>query len=289
MTSLRAAPPCIPGRAATLRIVLTYLWRHGRLPDLAEPRLFTELVQARKLHDRDARMPVLADKLRVKAVVADRLGAEWIVPTWWSGRVLPERVPWPTGFVVKARHGCNQTAFVRTGAENWAAIRRRAARWLETTYGGWLDEWLYREIEAGLLVEPFIGASGRLPVDYKFYVFGGRVAFVQVHLDREHRHRWTVLDRCWRPIPSARRADVTTAPRSLAAMIEAAEALGRGFDFVRVDLYQPGARPLFGEMCFYPGSGLDPFDPPELDAIMGRMWLDQRMPPPARAAARVAA
>lgn len=47
-------------------------------------------------------------------------------------------------------------------------------------------------------------------------------------------------------------------------MIAAAETLGRAFDFVRVDLYDLGVIPRFGEMTFYPGSGLDPFDPPRL-------------------------
>ena len=52
--------------------------------------------------------------------------------------------------------------------------------------------------------------------------------------------------------------------------------MGRGFDFVRVDLYEPAGTPLFGEMSFYPGSGLDRFDPPELDTLMGSLWLAAR-------------
>ena len=56
-------------------------------------------------------------------------------------------------------------------------------------------------------------------------------------------------------------------------MLSAAEELAHGFDFVRVDFYQPAEQPLFGEISFYPGSGLAPFDPPELDAAMGRLWL----------------
>ena len=271
-----AAPPLRGSAAASLRIALTYFCRHGRLPDLSTPTRFTELVQLRKLHDRDARLPLFADKLGVKHLVADRLGSEWIVPTLWSGRDLPQQPEWPRPFVVKARHGCNQLAFVRTGREDWEAIRREAERWLGKRYGSWLDEWLYGEIERGLIVEPFIGVSGQLPLDYKFYVFDGRVAFVQVHLDREHRHRWTVLDRAWRPIAGCRRVDSVAPPASFATMVDAAEEMGRGFDFVRVDLYEPAGTPLFGEMSFYPGSGLDRFDPPELDTLMGSLWLAAR-------------
>ena len=31
---------------------------------------------------------------------------------------------------------------------------------------------------------------------------------------------------------------------------------------------------MFGEMTFYPGSGLDKFNPIALDVEFGRLWLD---------------
>jgi hypothetical protein len=258
--------------AALLRINLTYLWRHRRLPKLDAPTLFTELVQLRKLRDRDMRMPAMADKVAVKALVGERLGRGWVVPTLWDGDLLPARSCWAEPIVVKSRHGCNQNLFLADGgAADWTAVRARAAGWLDRSYGGWLDEWLYTRIPRGVLIEPFVGVAGQLPVDYKFYVFGGRVSHVQVHLDRAHDHRWVVHDRDWTPIANG--APRIARPSALAEMIEAAEELARGMDFARVDLYQPGARPLFGEISFYPGSGLDPFDPPALDAIMGALWL----------------
>ena len=57
-------------------------------------------------------------------------------------------------------------------------------------------------------------------------------------------------------------------------MIDAAEELGRDFDFVRVDFYEVDGRPRFGEMTFYPGSGLEPVEPPWLDLEMGRQWRE---------------
>ncbi len=264
------------GRGAAMaraRIRLTYLWRHGRLPDLSDPRRFTELVQTRKLNDRDPRMPPAVDKVHAKRIAAERLGDEWVIPTLWRGVVLPEAMAWEPAFVVKSRHRCNQRAFVRTGEEDWAAIRRRAARRMRRPYGGWLDGWAYRGVARGLLVEPFVGTSGVLPVDYKFYVFGGRVGYVQVHLDRERAHRWLLFDPAWRRVSAATPGDDPRPPRSLAAMIAAAEALGEGRDFVRVDFYEVAGRPLFGEMTFYPGSGLDRFAPVTLDAAIGARWL----------------
>jgi hypothetical protein len=253
-------------------IQLSYLWRHGRLPRLDDPRLFTEWVQHRKLNDRDHRLPILADKYAVKAWVASKLSSSWVIPTLWHGAVLPSDAVWPTPFVVKSRHGCNQTRFVFENTAHWLSIRRDSARWMKSRYGRWLSEWLYGDIPRGLLVEPFIGEGATQPIDYKFYVFGGRVEYVQVHLGRGSRHRWIVLDRAWRRLSASSEDADPARPRALTQMVAGAEILGQGFTFVRVDLYDGVSGPLFGEMTFYPGSGLDRFNPISLDERMGCDW-----------------
>ena len=57
-------------------------------------------------------------------------------------------------------------------------------------------------------------------------------------------------------------------PASLVRLLAAAETLAARFDFVRVDFYEIGGRPLFGEMTFYPGSGVDRFNPVALDSMI---------------------
>lgn len=286
---MQAALPAIrphPNHIRTRwRIYLTYWWRHGRWPDLDAPHTFTELVQARKLAGADAAMARMADKVAAKAIVAARLGSDWLIPTLWHGTELPAQPEWPTPFVVKARHGCNQTAFVMNDMVNWASVRARAKRWMASDYGYWLDEDLYARIPRGLIVEPFMGVPPAVPIDYKFYVFGGRVEFVQIHLGRGARHRWILLDRAWRRVSAASADQDPRAPASLARMVAAAEALSKGTDFLRVDLYEIDGQPLFGEMTFYPGSGLDRFDPVELDARLGSHWLRALAREPERAAA----
>lgn len=56
-------------------------------------------------------------------------------------------------------------------------------------------------------------------------------------------------------------------------MLDSAEKIARDFDFARIDFYEIAGEPKFGEVTFYPGSGLDPFDPPELDIVIGALWL----------------
>ncbi len=254
------------------RIALLFFWRHGRWPDIDKPLTFNEHVQHRKLFDHDIRMPPLADKVQSKEIVAEQIGADWIIPTLWQGTELPVCAEWPTPFVVKARHGCNQSEFVFSERENWDRVRRKAKRWMSGDYGAWLDEWAYPHIPRGILVEPFIGEGRALPIDYKFYVFAGHVQYIQVHLDRGYLHRWILFDREWRRISAPSSDADPSPPLNLERMIDAAEELGRGFDFVRVDLYDAGGRPYFGEMTFYPGSGLDPFNPVSLDRFIGEHW-----------------
>lgn len=261
--------------SARVRITLTYWWRHGRLPDLDNPKTFTELVQHRKLHDHDPRMAVYSDKVHAKARVVETVGDDWTIPTLWEGRELPEKPDWPLPFIVKARHGCNQYVICHD-LEHWAQVRKEVARWCERPYGLWLDEWAYRQMERGIIVEPFLGTAGVLPVDYKFYVFGGNVTYIQVHLGRANNHRWMLFDPSWRRI-SAPTSDADPAPpANFEKMMATAATLSDNFDFVRVDMYEIAGQPLFGEFTFYPGSGLDTFDPPSLDICIGAHWLAAR-------------
>lgn len=255
---------------------LTYLWRHRRLPDLAEAPRFTEQVQRRKLFDRDPRHGPLLDKIAAKALVARRLGPEWVTPTAWHGASLPPTIPFAVPGIVKARHGCNQYAVLRAAPSStaWDTLRRRAERWTARPFGFWLSEWAYRDVPRGLLAEPLIGDGAALPVDYKIYVFGGRATHVQVHLDRAGAHRWVLHDRYFRRLVPGE--DQPVAPRSLPAMLDAAEELARGFDFLRVDFYEIDGAPRFGEFCLYPGSGLDPFAADWIDFELGALWRAAR-------------
>ena len=54
--------------------------------------------------------------------------------------------------------------------------------------------------------------------------------------------------------------------------LAAAETLGAGHDFLRVDFFEINGTPRFGEFCLYPGSGLDPFAEEWIDFELGALW-----------------
>ncbi len=259
---------------ARCRVAVIYGWRHRRLLNLDAPIRFTELVQMRKLYDRSPDQTLLMDKVAAKHLAEVALGTEWVVPTLWSGKTLPDETPFPFPAILKARHGCNQNAVLckAPARSQWRRLQHRSRRWQRAPYGIWLDEWAYRDVPRGLIAEPLLGGKLPLPIDYKIYVFGGHATHVQVHLDRGGRHRWILHDRNWRPLVDA--TDRPDAPASLSAMLAAAETLSRGMSFLRVDFYEVDGRPYFGEFCLYPGSGFDPFAADWIDLELGAIWLD---------------
>ena len=61
-------------------------------------------------------------------------------------------------------------------------------------------------------------------------------------------------------------------PENYDQMLKIATELCKGFDFVRVDLYEHAGNVYFGEMTFTPASGMMKFDPDEWDYKLGALW-----------------
>ena len=124
----------------------------------------------------------------------------------------------------------NGGGFVRRKSNmNWSHIAETTAKWRRAPFGAELGGWLYGEIEPALLVEPFLGSSSQLPVDYKFWTFGGKAKIVEVVTDRESGLKSTMFDLDWRRLPFSVGfpADPRplSKPASLHRMFEAAEIL----------------------------------------------------------------
>jgi hypothetical protein len=65
--------------------------------------------------DRNPRWTRFSDKWRVRRYVAERAGADCLIPLLWHGE-KPEEIPFdalPRRFVIKATHGCGYNIFVQ--------------------------------------------------------------------------------------------------------------------------------------------------------------------------------
>lgn len=264
------------------RFIAVRNWRrvHGHFPSLLRPRTFNEKILHRILFDRSAFLTRCADKAAVRGLVAGKLG-EAILPRLYCLTADPEAIPFddlPGRFVVKPTHGSGWVEIVREKETlDRAALVARCKAWLGESYYRRTREWAYRDVPPRILVEEFIDDGRETPNDYKLFVFGGVVRLIHVDTHRFGEHRRDLYTADWREAgqhidPSRKIAGPLQRPPHLAEMIAAAQTLGRGIDFVRVDFYDTPDRLYFGELTMTPGCGLNAFLPRELDLRLGRYW-----------------
>jgi hypothetical protein len=262
------------------KIFFGYKARFGAFPNIVAPTTFNECLQQFKLLSRRSKYTKWADKLLVRDYVTEKVGSKYLTNLLWSGNDLRtiDRKVLPQSFIVKANHGSGAVIIVNNkDTFDWDAAYQTTDRWLETDLSIEAAEWQYRWVPPRLLIEELLtGKNGQLPIDYKFFVFGGRVRLLEMHFDRFSNHTLVLVDRTFK------RLDVPVSdiyprfegglekPDCFEEMIAVAEALSVGERFVRVDLYDIG-RPVFGELTFTPDAGLGN-DSPEFDRLLGRYY-----------------
>ena len=119
-------------------------------------------------------------------------------------------------------------------------------------------------------------------------MFAGVVYAIQLVIDRFKSYRINFYDRDWNLLDirgygkRPRSDEAIPPPARLPDMLKLAEALGKDFPYVRVDLYEINREIKFGELTFYTTSGFDRFDPPEWDYKFGLQWTQDWNAPEGR-------
>jgi hypothetical protein len=139
------------------------------------------------------------------------------------------------------------------------------------------EEWGYSGGNKQIILEQaMFDRNGKLPKDYKIFVFHGKAKFIQVDYNRFGRHTrafytsdWEKLDLlCLFPISK----NIEEVPDELEEMLNYSEAIAHEIDFLRVDFYITNDGVKFGETTIYPGGGVDVFKPLELNRKIGSYW-----------------
>jgi hypothetical protein len=263
-------------------VVQIWKWRkaHGVFPRIFRPVTFSEKVLHRNLFDRRDEFKQIADKAAVRSYVERRLGPE-ILPKLYHLTGDPDTIPFdelPPRYVVKPTHG---SGWVRVVADNStldrAALIATCADWLKRNYYKESREIVYKDVEPRILVEEFIDdGTGATPNDYKVFVFGGSVEYIQADLNRFDHHKQLLYSPAWKKLDVRYVGDDISGevepPPHLREMIEAAEMLGRDWDFIRADFYDTAGRLYFGEITLTPNEGCVRFRPQEFDDYLGSLW-----------------
>ena len=263
--------------------IIYYLNTHHRL-NLKNPTTFTEKLQWLKLYNRRPEYTMIVDKYAVKEYVGNIIGKEYVIPTLgvWEKPEDIDIANLPDEFVLKTTHGggsCGVVICRGKSSFGMQAMVRKLNKSLKQDIYKRLREWPYKNVKKQIIAEPLLKDGFEDLVDYKFFCFNGKVRCFKIDFDRFSIHRANYYDKNGNLLKFGE-ADFPpdydreiNLPSNIKEMIAVAETLAAGFAFIRVDLYNVQGQIYFGEMTFYPASGLGRFTPEEWDYKMGE-WLE---------------
>lgn len=251
--------------------------------NLENPVTFNEKLQWLKLHDRKPEYTMMVDKYRVREYIAEQLGEEYLIPllgVWDS----PEDIDFeslPNKFVLKCNHnsGLGMCICKDKSKLDIAKVKRELRKGLKQDYYITGREWPYKNVPRKIICEKYMEDSEHQGLDdYKFMCFNGNVQCSFVCSDRfsENGLRVTFYDKDWKILPFERHypksQEPVSKPKNYEQMIKFSEKLSEKIPFVRTDFYEINGKLYFGEITFFPGSGMEEFTPEKADFDLGN-WI----------------
>ena len=256
--------------------------------DLKNPKTLSEKVTYIELHKQSPLAPSCTDKYEVREFVKSRGLENILIPVYgesWSdvNQIDFNTLTYPC--ILKATHGCKMN-YVLHDINNidLQKCKKELSKWLKISYGTYSIEPHYKTIPHRIYAEKFIDGIDDL-IDYKFHCINGNPEFVltcsqrKANGDAAMAVTLDLFDMEWKHIPEIIGSGNEIAgdgliqkPETFDRMKEIARVLSRGFEFVRVDLYEIDGNILFGEMTFSPACCVFPYFSKEFDIEMGNKF-----------------
>jgi len=266
-----------------LFVNLFYREAYGYFPNLNNPKTFDEKLQWYKLYYRVPLMTTLTDKYEVRRYLEDK-GFSGILNELYGVYNSVDKIDFsklPERFVIKATHGSGMNIICKDKESlNWETSRRLMNKWLKRNWYHFGREWPYKNIRPRLICEKYLeNKEFEELIDYKFYCYNNKPEMLFVCTGRFSAGglKYSAYDMDWNRIsvykgrPSS--DIVMEKPDNLQAMITIASELCQGFPFIRVDLYSVKGKIVFGELTFYPDSGIVPFTPDKYNYFFGDLFI----------------
>lgn len=268
------------------KLYLSLMFRShmGYWMDWENPRTFCEKIQWLKIYDRHEEYTHMVDKAFAKKIVASIIGEDFIIPTYGVFDNIDdinfEKLP--NQFVLKCTHDSGGVVICHDKSQlNIKATQKKLRRGLKRTYIIQNREYPYKRVPRKIIAESFINDKNNKELtDYKFFCFKGRAEYCQVIANRTTKETIDFYDREWQHqpfiglLPTAQHAPIIQhAPINYSQMLKIADCLSThiGAPFVRIDLYNVEGHIYFGEITFFPASGVGKFVPQEWDYKLGEM------------------
>lgn len=263
---------------------LIYRARLGSSLKLKNPTTFNEKLQWLKLYDHNPEYTTMVDKYAAKKWVADRIGNEYIIPTFgvWNHFDDIDIDKLPNQFVLKCTHDSGGLVIVRDKSKlDKASAKKKIEKCLKRNYYWTGREWPYKNVPPRIIAEKYMESPGKVvPEDYKIYCMNGEPKYIVVfhhRFDSSKPLSETVYDVNWQPQHVsfdehfAISDDVEPKPERLDELLRIAKKLCAGMSQVRVDFYIVDNNIYFGEMTLYTASGFQKMIPEEMDLKLGQM------------------
>lgn len=255
----------------------------GKELNLDSPQTFNEKLQWLKLRDRKPEYTIMVDKYAVRKYIADTIGEEYLIPLLgvWDN---PDDIDFdalPNQFVLKCNHnsGLGMCICKDKSKLNIEKVKVGLKKGLGQDYYLTCREWPYKDVPRKIVCEKYMTDSRTNDLyDYKFFCFGGEVKCFKVDYDRFIEHHANYFDKNGNILPFGE-ADLPPIydknikmTKNLEKMCELAEKLTAGKPFLRADFYDVEGKIYFGELTFYPASGMGKFTDDSWDEWLGK-WL----------------
>ena len=267
-----------------LFLIIKYFLVTNELLNLRNPQKFTHKIQWLKLYNRKHEYTKMVDKIAVKDYVANKIGVQYVIPTIqrWSSIEEINLDSLPNSFVLKTNNGGGNGGIVICKDKNhfnYEESIKRLKRSLESNIYLNYREWPYKNVVPQVFAEPLMKNGGDEElIDYKFYCFNGIPVYCQVIADRKKKETIDFYDMEWNHQPfyglnpeCLPAKNPIKKPSSFCDMVRIARILSADIPFVRIDLYDINDKVYFGEITFFPASGMGHFTPNCWDYILGSL------------------
>lgn len=250
---------------------------------LNNPKTFNEKLQWLKLYAHKSEYVIMADKVKAKEYVAEKIGAEYIIPTLgvWESADEVDFSSLPEKFVIKCNHNSGRGMYICMDKSKMDenAVRDGLRQGLNEDYFLPGRDKQYRDIPRRILAECFMEDKNQPSlIDYKVLCFNGEPKLIEVHLNRfTDNYTQDFYDISWKKQniwqPGDKNSNIVMdKPLLLDKMIGFSRILSADCAHLRVDWYIINNHLYFGEMTFFDAGGFLNFCPRKWNRILGD-WI----------------
>ncbi|GBR77297.1 hypothetical protein NO2_1698 [Candidatus Termititenax persephonae] len=256
-------------RALTDRL---YWQKFHQKINYAAPADFNEKIHWLKLYSDTSLWAELTDKYKVREYVQSKGLGQTLNELYavWATADDIDIAPLPDSFIMKVNGGSGDKLVIRDKTKITNKKVQKHFR-KHQNFGVATCEPHYLRIQPCIIAEKLLsndqpGLSTSL-IDYKFFCFDGEPLYTKVIYNKNksgitvatYNSDWTFRPEAVRPSRYYRAGDGRALPRpqSYQQLLDYSRRLAAGFPFVRVDWYEIGGQPIFGEMTFTPSAGFN--------------------------------